>query len=119
MSQKNARAERQEDKPAPSKFIVWARDFLDDRQRKVRQLVVVAGVPPPGFVHFIGIHKADLMAKAGITTIPFTFNIPGAADVVEAFARWDAEYQKNVEEANRKIIRARPGDLPPGGRRPH
>lgn len=111
MSEKSAKADRRE--AAPPQFIVWTRDYLDARKREVRQYVVVAGAPPPGFVYFVGTGKVDLMTRAGMTPAPITFDIPGAADVVQAFALWEAAYEAAIEKVNKRILPAGPGSVPP------
>lgn len=111
MSQKSAKKDRREaDVPL---FIVWARDYYDNRNRRVRERVIVHGDRPEGMTQFVAYGKVDVITKLGATVHPLTAPIPGATNVLEAFALFDETIVRAAEKANKKIVRPGPGNLPP------
>ena len=103
------------------KYIVEARDYFDQHNRKVRERIVVHGRPPPGFARFITRSSLEVPLPEHTVRLEFTVHLP-AESVVEAYEIMDAEIervvkQKKVEalekaaEMRRKVIIAGPGAM--------
>ena len=99
------------DKKQP-KFIIWMRDYYDDRNRHIKERVVVEGNMPPGLVRFVTQHplqiKFTILSPRG--PVPqmmqqvLVIQLP-AGSVAEAFAMMDVFVAKVAEKGRHDMLK--------------
>jgi hypothetical protein len=112
---------------ASPKFVVWVRDYYDDRNRKLRERVIVSGERPPQFARFVveGSVTVRFEDEEGLKEAVRKFARQIYAESVEeAYALYESELARGAEEATtetlaqiqkaaRRLILPGPGHTPP------
>jgi hypothetical protein len=86
------------------KFIVRHTDYMDENGRIVTERTLFHGTLPPKFSAFTSKGEVSVETPVGPVNKSFTFTIPGATNVPDAFAALEKRFEQVAESVKQGIM---------------